>query len=216
MTNNTRITNAKGLHQAFVVIFSIICAFASVLSDISIMETSSVIKIESVIATNFELVWKDYILSLGQVHNCYGYINTYENVLKSFSFRDVIALSGLLIAFCWMSSAISIFLEFSGTGDLPSRLVHDVGRMSFASACAVIILLCIRSFFYLLWVASNMAVFWAYLVTTGENPINILPHIPCLPAIGWFANLLHDLAIHSFHFRIQCAYTFRTGEFNAM
>jgi succinate dehydrogenase hydrophobic anchor subunit len=170
--------------QAVVAIFSTICALAAVLSDLTVMEMSSVINIETVVATNFELVWKDSIASLGQVHNCYGYMNSYENVLKSFGIRDLLALTGLLIAFGWMSSAVNVFLEFSGTADLPSRLVNDAGRMSFVSACVIIALLFVRLTFYLLWAASNVTVFWMSVFSSGANPIFIMPHMPCLPAIG--------------------------------
>jgi hypothetical protein len=148
------------------------------------MDTTSVIKIEFVIAINFELVWKDSISSLGQVHNCYGYINTYENVLNSFGIRDVFALIGLLIAFGWTSSSVSVFFEFSGTADLPSRLVNDAGRTSFLSACAVLALLSVRLAFNLLWIASNVIVFWVYILANSANPLLAMPHMPCIPAIG--------------------------------
>jgi hypothetical protein len=170
--------------QVVVASFGIICALASVLSDLSIMDLTSFIKIELVIATNFDLVWKDSISNLGQVHNCYGYINAYEKVLQTLNFRDLVAVSALLIAFVWMSSAVGVFVEFSGCSDLPSRLVNDVGSASFTTAFAVMTLLFMRLAFDLLWVASNLSVFWGYMMTDDTYPFSSLPHMPCLPAIG--------------------------------
>jgi hypothetical protein len=166
--------------------FSIICAMASVLSDLAITDRSTPIKIELVVATNFELVWKDSIAALGQVHYCYGYMNAYDNVLKYFSFRDLVALSGLFIAFGWMSSVVNVFIEFSGTADLSSRLVNDVGRMAFVSACAVIALIFIRLAFVTMWAVSNATIFWMYVLGDGTSTISTMPHIPCIPTIGQF------------------------------
>ncbi len=148
------------------------------------MDLTSFVKIELVIATNFDLVWKDSISTLGQVHNCYGYINAYEKVLQTLTFRDLVALSALLIAFRWMSSSVGVFIEFSGCSDLPSRLVNDVGSASFTTALAVMTLLFMRLAFDLLWVASNVSVFWIYMLTEDPNPFSSLSHMPCLPAIG--------------------------------
>lgn len=170
--------------------FSAVCAASLVLSDLSIMDLSSFIKIELVIATNFELVWKDRISSLGQIQHCYGYMNTYENVLQTWSFRDLISICGLLIAFGWMSSAVNVFIEFSGCSDLPSRLVNDVGGASFTTALVVLTLIFVRLAFGLLWVASNIAVFWGYMLTDSPNPFSNLPHMPCLTVIGWWFEII--------------------------
>jgi hypothetical protein len=39
--------------------------------------------------------------------------------------------------------------------------------------------------FGLLWIASNIAVFWGYMLTDSSNPFSNLPHMHCLPVIGW-------------------------------
>lgn len=148
------------------------------------MNLTAFVKIELLVATNFELVWKDSISTLGRAQNCYGYMNAYENVLKSLSFSDLMALCGLLIAFGWMISAVMVFFEFSRGTDLPSRLVNDVGNASFKTAASVVCLLFIRLAFNLLWVASNVSVFWAYILSDNSAPFSSMPHMPCIPAIG--------------------------------
>ena len=164
--------------------YSVICALASILLDISIMDLTSFIHIEAVIATNFELVWKDAITSLGQIQNCYGYMNAYENVLQPYSLRDLISLSGLLIAVGWMSAAVKVFAEFSEGPDLPSRLVNEVGCASRMTALAVLTLLCLRLGFTLLRVATNIAAFSNILLNDSSNPFSSIRHMACFPVIG--------------------------------
>ena len=165
-------------------LFSLICALSSVLLDLSIMDMTSFIQIEAVVATNLELVWKETISSLGQIKNCYGYMNAYENVLQAFGLRDLISLGGLLIAFGWMSAAVKVFAEFSQDPDLPSRLVNDAGSASRMTAWAVLTLIALRLGFILLRVATNIAIFSSYLLNDSSNPFSTMPHVPCLPVTG--------------------------------
>jgi hypothetical protein len=148
------------------------------------MNLTAFVKIELVVATNFELVWKDSILALGRVHNCYGYMNAYENVLKSLNFTDLMASCGLLIAFGWMISVVKVFIEFSRGTDLPSRLVNDAGAASFKTAASVVCLIFSRLAFNLIWAASNMSIFWAYVLSENSAPFSSMPHLPCIPTIG--------------------------------
>jgi hypothetical protein len=172
------------LYQAVVATFSVVCAISSALTDISIFDLISYAKIELVIATNFELVWKDEINSLGQSQRCFGNMQAHENVFKSFSFRDTMTFCGLVIAFNWIATACKVFVEFSQGPDLPSRLVNEVGSASFITTAAVAIMIFLKLAFFTLRFVSNTLIFGGYLLTADSNPYLSAPHFACLPVIG--------------------------------
>jgi hypothetical protein len=143
------------LYQAVVATFSVVCAISSALTDISIFDLISYAKIELVIATNFEVVWKDEINSLGQSQRCFGNMQAHENVFKSFSFRDTMTFCGLVIAFNWIATACKVFVEFSQGPDLPSRLVNEVGSASFITTAAVAIMIFLKLAIDIWWLFAH-------------------------------------------------------------
>jgi hypothetical protein len=179
------------------------------------MDLTSFIKIELVIATNFDFVWKDTISTLGQNQYCYGYMGAYEHVLQSFTFRDLMSLCGLSIAFIWMSSVVKVFFEFSSGADLPSRLVNDAGSASFTTAFTILALVLLRMAFDIVWVSSNVAVFWVHVLTDSTNPFTSLGHMGCLPAIGKSQPTVRVtfFARNANHCRIIRSHSFRNGYF---
>lgn len=154
------------------------------------MDTTTYIRIESVIAPNFELVWKDAIKSLGQSKRCYGYMTAYESVVQKIDLRDLFSQGGLLISFFWICGAMKTFLEFSQGPDLPSRLVNDIGRASWVTVFAVMSMLFLRTCYALIRVSTGFAAFSSYFIHVDSNPFIDMPHIACLPAAGKFSSFL--------------------------